>query len=340
MRQQGRTRSRNTDDEPIIQLTRGQMVLAVCGLLIGALIFYLLGVVTSRLEPMFSKSQTQQQTSHVLPAPDVPGPSKPPQVDQRRKRPAPEGVQASPRTDVVAGNHEHDQARHAREVRTDDGAPLTRVPAPVGLSDTPASREVLEAEVKAPVPEKQATPANKPKRVELSPSKETEKPADISSEKLEDKSKTTETGKKREEISPKPAVKSEESVQTEPAPSKQPEAEKKTELTIDAIEPSPDEAVPSSSSPKEAGQSFYSIQLIAFSKANRSKAEAYANQIRESTGLDVELEDASDGKYVRVFVGRYKDRQSALKACRELQKQERFSKVFVPQDPRGGESKP
>ena len=73
---------------------------------------------------------------------------------------------------------------------------------------------------------------------------------------------------------------------------------------------------------------------MAFSTSNRAKAQAYAKEVRESAGLDVELEESSDGKYIRVFVGRYADRASALKACRELQKQERFSKVFVPQDAR------
>jgi hypothetical protein len=74
--------------------------------------------------------------------------------------------------------------------------------------------------------------------------------------------------------------------------------------------------------------------LIAFSSANRAKADAYAKEIRENAGLDVELEISTDGKLIRLYVGQYATRDDAVKACQELKKQERFSQAFVPQEAR------
>ncbi|MFO7976317.1 MAG: SPOR domain-containing protein, partial [Candidatus Hydrogenedentota bacterium] len=209
-------------------------------------------------------------------------------------------------------------------------------PAPAEASDTsePAAEETLEHATRA----EKSTPAKKPKRVELSPKSETEKNADSATGKPKKKPETTETENNKSEVrTESTAGDSNQETQTKTEPSEQPERD--TELAIDKIDLPPDN-LPAASPPKGDGKPFYSIQLIAFSKANRDKAKAYAKEVRESAGLDVEVEDSSNGEYVRVFVGRYADRASALRACRELQKQEQFSKVFVPQHPRGGKNTP
>ncbi|HQH68170.1 MAG TPA: hypothetical protein PK166_07210, partial [Candidatus Hydrogenedentes bacterium] len=131
MRQQGKTQSQGADQEPVIQLTRGQMVGAVCALLVGALVFYLLGVVTSRFEPVLTGNQAQQGNAQLLPAPEAPGTSTP---APRGDAPAPEGRQTSPRRDVIARKDTPSSDAPAG-ARTQvpaggDSAPLSRVPAP------------------------------------------------------------------------------------------------------------------------------------------------------------------------------------------------------------------
>lgn len=332
MRQQGKTRSTSADDEPVIQLTRGQMVAAVCGLLVGALIFYLLGVLTSHIEPRITDEQAPRQIAHVLPAPDEPGPATQARNDPQKPSSVPEGVQASPRTDVLPAKQKNKPATAPQTATSDDGPPLSRVPAPAEASET--SDTSPQETIKTMSPAEPGTSAKSPRRVELSPKNETEKQADSDSGKLQETPEPAKTAPKGSDSAPAPAP----AVSTEKLQinTKSPEQSKKdTGAKIEKIE-LPPETVSVDSPPKDTGKPFYSIQLIAFSKANRAKAEAYAKEVRESAGLDVEIDDSSEGQYVRVFVGRYADRESALRACQELKKQERFSKVFVPESPRGG----
>ena len=332
MRQRAKADTRTADDEPVIQLTRGQMVAAVCGLMIGALFFYLLGVVTSRLEPMISENQAQQQASHVLPAPDAPGTPSPATGGERSSSVRPEGIQATPRTDVVPLAKKESQpaqsltATPPQGPNADDSPPLSRVPAPAETRQRPQLETAKE--------QKPKTASSGPKPVELTPKPPTEASAVSIPDKTQDRPETTETAKETS------------AEQTQPVPAgseKKPQAgadsaaksEKEPSFTLEKMEVPPETTQPAAASGTAAGP-FYSIQLIAFSKANRAKAEAYAKEVRENAGLDVELESSTDGEYIRVFVGRYADRESALKACRELQKQERFSKIFVPQEARRG----
>jgi len=335
MRQRAKADTRTADDEPVIQLTRGQMVAAVCGLMIGALFFYLLGVVTSRLEPMISENQAQQQASHVLPAPDAPGTPSPATGGERSSSVRPEGIQATPRTDVVPLAKKESQpaqsltATPPQGPNADDSPPLSRVPAPAETSTTTA------AQLETAKEQKPKTASSGPKPVELTPKPPTEASAVSSPDKTQDRPETTETAKETS------------AEQTQPVPAgseKKPQAgadsaaksEKEPSFTLEKMEVPPETTQPAAAASGTAAGPFYSIQLIAFSKANRAKAEAYAKEVRENAGLDVELESSTDGEYIRVFVGRYADRESALKACRELQKQERFSKIFVPQEARRG----
>ena len=331
MRQQGKTRSTSADDEPVIQLTRGQMVVAVCGLLVGALIFYLLGVLTSHIEPRFTDEQAQQQIAHVLPAPDEPGPATPARNNRQKTASAPEGVQASPRTDLLPAKQKDKPANPTQTATNDDGPPLSRVPAPAEGPDT--SDATAQETIKTTIPVDPNTLAKSPRRVELSPKNETEKQADSDPGKPQKAPEPAKTAPEGSDATPPPApAVSADKPQTATDAAEQ--AKKDTGADLEKIE-LPPETVSAGSPPKDAGKPFYSIQLIAFSKANRAKAEAYAKEVRETAGLDVEIDDSSKGEYVRVFVGRYADRESALRACQELKKQERFSKVFVPESPRG-----
>ncbi len=307
MRQQGKTQSQGADQEPVIQLTRGQMVGAVCALLIGALVFYLLGVVTSRFEPVLTGNQMQQGNAELLPAPEAPGTSPP---APRRDAPAPEGRQTSPRRDVIARKDTNAPSSDTTAgARTQvpaggDSAPLSRVPAPADNANAQPEMRTTVTDLPATSPAGVDTPApaSGPKPVTLPSKTEAETPA------------------------PAPP--------SQPSPAEQAAAAKETAppVSLDKIE-LPAENLPAAGVAPAQG-AFYSIQLIAFSSANRAKAEAYAKDVRENAGLDVELETSPDGKLIRLYVGRYADREGAAKACLELKKQERFSQAFVPQQAR------
>lgn len=312
MKSRGKPNARRNDDEPIIQLTRNQMVVAVCVLLGGALFFYLLGVITMRIEPMLTGTHAHEGTPQIRPAPEA----RPPAPRVRETAAGPEGTQRSPRTDILPEAPEPSRAPTARAERgrAADAPPLTRLPAPepetreerAATSPADVRSEPLDAPAPRTVPG-----APGPRPVALPSAPDPEAPAAVP-----EKPETEETPAAEE-----PAEEPSEPSESESAPA------------LDRIELPPD-SIPVLSE----GAPFYSIQLIAFSRRNRNRAEAYAREVRESAGLDVELEESSDGELVRVFVGRYADRETALRACRELQKQQQFSNVFVPQTPRGGSS--
>jgi len=298
------------------------MVLAVCVLLGGALFFYLLGVITMRIEPMLTATDAHEQAPQILPAPDA-RPQTPP---ARERDAAPQGVQRSPRTDILPAEPEQSTprtaARQGRPMmeRADDAPPLTRVPPPEpeppeAQPDT-ASADVTTEPLGAAAP-RAAREAPGPRTVALPSATDSEEPS---------------TDLAKPETEEAPASPSTEAVSEPPQPDEQPTppTEDEGEPALDKIDLPPDTV-----SPQSEDKPFYSIQLIAFSRSNREKAEAYAKEVRESAGLDVELETSSDGELVRVFVGRYADREAALRACRELQKQPQFSSVFVPQTSRG-----
>jgi cell division septation protein DedD len=120
----------------------------------------------------------------------------------------------------------------------------------------------------------------------------------------------------------------------QPSAAAQPAAGSETAapVSLEKIELPPENLPAAGAAPAQGA--FYSIQLIAFSSANKAKADAYAKDVRENAGLDVELETSPDGKLIRLYVGRYADREGAVKACLELKKQARFSQAFVPQEAR------
>lgn len=333
MRQRGKTPPNSADDEPVIQLTRGQMVLAVCGLMVGALFFYLLGVVTSRLEPVFNADQARQQTAQLLPAPDPPG-TPPPSPGPQPRNAAPEGRQTSPRRDVLPPKDTVTPPAGARPQfpANDDKPPLSRVPAPAENAATQEEKRITVTSVppEARAKTESAGSSTGPKPVSLPPKPDVESPAASAQSSSDPKAKTAESpAAAGTQSAPPPAAESGQ--QTDAAAQAPAPAAGDTKVTLEKIVPPPETLTPGPAAPPAQGE-FYRIQLIAFSGTNRAKADAYAKEVRESTGLDVELEESSDGKYIRVYVGRYAKRADALKACEELNKQKRFAKAYVPEN--------
>ncbi len=321
MRQQGKRQSRGDDQEPVIQLTRGQMVGAVCALLVGALVFYLLGVVTSRFEPMLTTNQAQQGNAQLLPAPDAPG------ADASHDAPTREGRQTSPRRDALARKEKTappSSPQAGADARASvpagsDAAPLSRVPAPKdSASPQPQMRTtVTDVPATSAADSASSAPTRGPKPVNLPPATATATTAPAVPAPAPAAARTA----------PEPPV------QTAAAPDGAPAKDAAAPpVSMDKIELPPENLPRAGTAPGQTP--FYSIQLIAFSSANRAKADSYAKEVRESAGLDVELELSTDGKLIRLYVGQYAKRDDAVKACRELKKQERFSQAFVPQEAR------
>lgn len=322
MRQQGKTQSQGADQEPVIQLTRGQMVGAVCALLVGALVFYLLGVVTSRFEPVLTGNQAQQGNAQLLPAREAPGTSTP---APRGDAPAPEGRQTSPRRDVIARKDTPSSDAPAG-ARTQvpaggDSAPLSRVPAPTDSASAQPEMRTTVTNLPAPSPVDADRPAaaSGPKPVTLPSTTASATPAPASSTSAPPAGQTTPA---------QPAQPAQPSAAAQPAAG----SETAAPVSLEKIELPPENLPAAGAAPAQGA--FYSIQLIAFSSANKAKADAYAKDVRENAGLDVELETSPDGKLIRLYVGRYADREGAVKACLELKKQARFSQAFVPQEAR------
>jgi cell division protein FtsN len=79
-----------------------------------------------------------------------------------------------------------------------------------------------------------------------------------------------------------------------------------------------------------AGTGAYAVQVASFSGSKRKEnAEVFKKRLEANAGLKADLVPSEDDQMVRVFVGNYPDRESAVKACEELKKRAGFAGSFV-----------
>lgn len=128
-----------------------------------------------------------------------------------------------------------------------------------------------------------------------------------------------------------PAV---EAPPAEPAPKAEPpiefeidESAARTELAGAAASPPPAavEAAPKG----EGGSGRFTIQLVAYSVANRARAESFVEDLKKTNQLDARLVLSQDGKHIRVWVGDFDDRASAERRQEELRQNELFKNCIV-----------
>jgi len=92
-------------------------------------------------------------------------------------------------------------------------------------------------------------------------------------------------------------------------------------------EPESEKVAPPSVPPGEKKPSpRYTVQVAAIPVGNRDKAEQY---LKRHNALTPELLVSEDQKYLRVIVGDFPDRRSALEKRDELRKRKEFSDCFV-----------
>lgn len=106
------------------------------------------------------------------------------------------------------------------------------------------------------------------------------------------------------------------------------------EETTGEEQPQQEEAGPIAASAETASISsleaeiypIYSVQIAAFSSRTRSKAEEFA---RLHSDLNPELVLSEDGNYIRVLVGRFAERQTAVSRQEELKKTPALADCFI-----------
>jgi cell division septation protein DedD len=102
--------------------------------------------------------------------------------------------------------------------------------------------------------------------------------------------------------------------------------------TAAAVAPTPAGAAAEKAAPVTGavGNGAYAVQVASFSGSKRKEnAEVFKKRLEANAGLKADLVPSEDDKMVRVFVGNYPDRESAVKACEELKKRAGFAGSFV-----------
>ena len=91
---------------------------------------------------------------------------------------------------------------------------------------------------------------------------------------------------------------------------------------------SPDDSTASKETPPAKGA--YCIQVASFSGENRKAvAEEYKKRLESNSELRSELVTSEDGRYVKVYVGGYPNKETAVRECEKLKKRGGFTGAFV-----------
>lgn len=135
-----------------------------------------------------------------------------------------------------------------------------------------------------------------------------------------------------------PVSEPEPAAETPKAPEPEPKAEPAIEFDIDEFASETEFAAATTETasstveqaPKgEGGSGRFTIQLVAYSVANRARAESFVADIKKSDQLDARLVMSQDGKHIRVWVGDFADRASAERRQEELRQNELFKNCIV-----------
>jgi sporulation related protein len=303
------------EDQPVLQLTSGQMVYAVCALLMGALICVLVGMAIPHLDKSLrdraAAQTTDPKSEQPAPAPQAPPkspsspePKKTTPVKAQQPKPtatgkATVGKQTSPRDVVMPPPKTAANKEQARKTSTVKKAPLpnklstkAHVPSVGGVTGhAPSRRHTASASTEA------KAPAVDPKKTPASPA------AKASASSVKPPS------------TPKPGA-------TATAPKKP--------TQIGTEKPAPKTpAAPVPASTKSTKDYPYAVQVAAFPASQPDKANRHAQELLQKEKVAVELKKSADGKWIQVLVGAYRDQESAKKACNELRKRKIFKDCWV-----------
>lgn len=335
MQKKQNSRKARPQSEPALptDFTPGQLILAICIVLVAALVCFSMGILVGRYTERSSRPEQTRTTEPAGPkARELPPVTKKPTPEP--KAPG-EGIQETPRRVKIPTRP---MLSEPSALPTTSGGPpkrsATRIaehPAPpkpepaakpqLPELPTPPQRPSETKDTRGPVapgprrPDAAATPVTTP----------AEAPADTPKGTPEDAAR---------ELTPATEpVDFEEPVALEPLsvePSKPEEPKAPPQPTGTAKPPAhPEETRPTAGRPPKGA---YSIQVASFSGAHKEQLAADFKKRLEAQGeFKSELVLSEDGKYLRVVVGSYPDRETARAACGELRKRPGFADCFVKQ---------
>jgi hypothetical protein len=329
-------RSLQNRDEPVLQLTSHQRIVAISAILLWGAFCFVLGIVATNVDQYLEQRRGSAAVEEdAAEAPDEPG-QRSTATTPKGQKPAGggqmgEGRVTSPRQGVITSAKpkppteettrtlpQRDSARVAERgvpevtlpVKVPAPAPEKSAPKATG-TETPVGRKTTVSEQK-PTPKPEATATKKETTAPVEPiaPMEPKEPAAASP--------------------PKPAAESEPAPNTTPA--WQPESstgrpQEETKPAAAAPPPSPP------ATPDGVGTSAptggFGIQVASFGVTNVGKAEEYRKQAAADTGLPARIVTSEDGKHLRVLVGTYATKEAARKACDELRKRKEFADCYV-----------
>lgn len=294
-----RNRARTGKEQPALQLTSYQLVMAICALLLLMCVLFIAGILVQRF--------TSESPADAVAANELP---------ERASEPAPttplprqgEGRQLSPRPVVLPPGGETSSSSASSsataEKRSESNAKYIPAPPPRRTrNDEVVSKPDITPEKAETAPATQATaPESQPAVAPTTPTKP-EAPSEPSA----------------------PSV-----AGTPPTPAEVPEELPKPEATPAATEPQATAggtAEGQSTSAAAAGP--FTIQVASFDSNNLERAKRFKSETEDATDFTVNLVPAADGAYVRAYIGEYKERGAADAARDEMRKMKGFEDCFV-----------
>jgi hypothetical protein len=278
-----------TSEKPVLQLTRYQVLLTVCALLVTMCIAFLTGQflnayqARTQLAPTGTDDGRQQPTgatgtregSQISPRPVVLPPAPDKQAAQVVSVPA--GDRSSAPTEVLAPAPRRDESSRPNTSVGGEAAAGGQTES----TESPATSDAAQAEPLQPI-----QIAAVPSSVPPTPSSP---PAGMPP------------------VAPGPG----------PAPGSE------------SAQPGPPVDVPVGPGSTEVPVGPYTIQVAAFDAKAPARAQEYKRRVAERSDYDVFLLLTSDKQYIRACIGSYPDRETAESARAELQKIAEFQGCFV-----------
>ncbi|MCC6488546.1 MAG: SPOR domain-containing protein [Candidatus Hydrogenedentes bacterium] len=299
MAYQNKTKTRSPREEPALQLTSYQLVMAICSLLLVGCLLFVAGIMVNRYTG--GTNQTQVSTLDETPPVTVPSAVVQPAGSGQRT----EGVQVAPKPvtlppDPSAGTQSPGMTKPPvvrdtsskyipappprRSTNTEPAAPPAPAsgPAPKPAAGQPVSPQAPVQPVVTPVVTESATPT-------------------------------------ADQAEPGPEAAAPMSDGTPPS------ATQETPAPVPETTPQTTPQASTSAAP----QAPFTVQVASFDADNLDRAKQFKKTIEDKTDYTVDLVPAKDGKRIRAFVGSYPDRAAADKARATLAKIKDFEGCFV-----------
>ncbi len=322
-----RARSQGSTGKIGSEFTSGQLVIAICMILVLALICFSLGVLVGKYEKNSGLALQQART----PERNVSMPPAPRNLEQTAPQ---EGVQTSPRPLPA-----QPQQKPAAPGFPASQPKVAEIPAPApasasGTSPAPAApMQTAQAQPQATAAQPQPPAPPAAPTVPAAPVQQGQPAAAPPAQAPPAAGAPAQPG-----AQPAPSA---------PAQAPQPEGVIASPAASPAApgQPAVVEATPAAAGKPGSGQKAsaaakgqidggkggaYGIQVASCTGPKRKQnAEEFKKRLQTNAGLQADLIPSSDGQRISILVGNYPDKESAKKACAELKKRAGFAECFV-----------